>query len=63
MAHLKKITENSPLEIKEGEFPIYICRCQLSKNLPYCDGSHQCIKDEEGPNALYVYEGDKRIKL
>ena len=23
----------------------------------------QCIKDEEGQDALYVYEGDKRIKL
>ncbi|MHB8327867.1 MAG: CDGSH iron-sulfur domain-containing protein [bacterium] len=56
MAHLKKIIGNSPLKIKEGKFPIYICRCQLFKNSPYCDGSHQSIEDEE-PNTLYVYEG------
>ncbi len=62
MAHLKKVTENSPFEIKDAKFPIYICRCQLSKNLPYCDGSHQHIKDEEA-GAVYVYETDKRIKL
>lgn len=62
MAHLKKITENLPFEIKDAKFPIYICRCQLSKNLPYCDGFHQCIENEE-LNVVYVYDGDKRVKL
>ena len=26
-------------EIVEGE-PIYLCRCGVSKDKPYCDGSH-----------------------
>jgi len=33
----------------------WICKCGLSKNQPYCDGSHKLTKDEE-PGKLYWYD-------
>ena len=31
------------VELKEGE-TYYYCTCGKSKNLPFCDGAHQCTK-------------------
>ena len=35
------IADNKPIgvELKKGE-EYYFCRCGLSKNQPFCDGSH-----------------------
>ena len=34
-------TANKPLEIKPQEKSVWICVCGLSKNQPYCEGSHK----------------------
>jgi CDGSH iron-sulfur domain-containing protein 3 len=33
----------------------WFCKCGLSKNQPYCDGSHKMTRTEE-PGKLYWYD-------
>ena len=40
-------SDNHPLEIEPQEKSVFICMCGLSKNQPYCDGSHKTVADEE----------------
>ena len=54
-------TANKPLEIKPQEKSVWICMCGLSKNQPYCDGSHKKVADEEdGKTYEYDSEGRRR---
>jgi CDGSH iron-sulfur domain-containing protein 3 len=54
-------TANKPLEIKPQEKSVWICTCGLSKNQPYCDGSHKKVADEEdGKTYEYDSEGHRR---
>ncbi len=52
---LVKHTEQSPKEVKVGDESVWICMCGLSKNMPFCDGSHHKTKDEES-GKLYIYD-------
>jgi len=53
--------EREPLEIKPGKESVWICMCGLSKNQPFCDGSHKLTQDEP-ENELYEYDeaGNRR---
>ncbi|MBK7404752.1 MAG: CDGSH iron-sulfur domain-containing protein [Phycisphaerales bacterium] len=52
-----------PYRIEPQDFPkdkpIFICACGVSKNLPYCDGTHKECRTEE-PDKLYEYGPDGR---
>jgi len=56
MARLVKRTANAPLKIEIGGEAKWICACGLSKNQPFCDGTHnKTAKLEEG-GKLYWYD-------
>ncbi len=63
MARMIRHEKNLPYEIPEGtELPIYICACGLSKNKPFCDGSHRRTKDEAA-GETYVYDDAARVTV
>ena len=57
MARLIEKKDQSPIEIKQGSKSVFICACGLSKNQPFCDGSHHKTKDEK-KGVLYRYKED-----
>lgn len=60
MARLVKKEAQGPLEIPPSDKPRYACMCGLSKNQPFCDGSHHKTKDElEGKTYKYKEDGTR----
>jgi len=54
-------SDQRPLEIKPQQESVWICMCGLSKNQPFCDGSHKTTRDEEeGKTYEYDLEGHRR---
>lgn len=60
MSRCVKKTAHGPQVIKaEGGKTIAICMCGLSKNQPYCDGSHLKTLDED-ENKSYCYDAAQK---
>lgn len=58
MARLIRHDAVGPIEVTPQEKSVWICACGLSKNPPYCDGSHKLAKQQEAEGKLYTYDGD-----
>jgi CDGSH-type Zn-finger protein len=55
MPRLVKRTLQEPSRyVIEGK-EVWLCKCGLSKNQPFCDGSHKLTKTED-PGKLYWYD-------
>jgi CDGSH-type Zn-finger protein len=57
MARIVLHEAQSNMKIEVGGEIKSICMCGLSKNFPFCDGSHKATKDEE-PGKVYKYNSD-----
>ena len=55
MARLIRHDADGPYRIDPQDKPVFVCACGLSKDLPFCDGSHKACKDEK-TRMLYVYD-------
>jgi len=50
-------SDQGPLEIKPQDKSVWICMCGLTRNQPYCDGSHKMTRDEAA-GKTYLYDED-----
>ena len=55
MSRIVKRTHSEPYRLEIGGEEKYLCRCGLSKNQPFCDGSHKLTKTEDA-GKLYWYD-------
>lgn len=54
-------TAKEPVEIKPSSESVWVCMCGLSKNQPFCDGSHKKTTDEED-GKVYEYDNEGHKK-
>jgi CDGSH-type Zn-finger protein len=50
----RRLTEED-IDPEKGD--VAVCMCGLSREYPFCDGSHQVTEDEK-PGVVYRYEND-----
>lgn len=60
MPRLVRHALKGPIRVEPQDKPIFVCACGLSKNFPFCDGTHKgCTTEQDG--TLYVYGPDGKV--
>ena len=58
MARMIRHEATGPIEVPPQEKSVWICACGLTKNFPFCDGSHKLCKKQEEDGKVYIYDGE-----
>ncbi|HLC51060.1 MAG TPA: CDGSH iron-sulfur domain-containing protein [archaeon] len=59
MPRIVKKTDKGPIAIAIGKETKWFCRCDLSRNQPFCDGSHALTQTEDD-DKLYMYDENRQ---
>ena len=60
MARLIKRTATGPYKVDVSAEARFVCGCGLSKNQPFCDGTHNKAARTEEAGKLYWYDAEGR---
>ncbi len=63
MARYVRHDRNRPYVIQVGDKNFALCACGLSKNKPYCDGTHKITWDEEADTFYGYDEQNDRVRV
>ena len=58
MTRLIRHDATGPALIEVGGITIAVCQCGLSRNKPFCDGSHEKTRGEV-PGKVYLYDENR----
>lgn len=57
MPRLVRFEATGPIRIDPQDKPVFVCGCGLTRNFPFCDGTHKACKDEQ-QGKVYVYDAE-----
>lgn len=58
MPRLVRFEATGPIRIDPQDKPVFVCGCGLTRNFPFCDGTHKACKDED-PAKIYRYDPER----